>query len=851
MTCLVCGSLTEEQKIAHGGHPVLRWMMDNIYIHTDPAGNIKADKEKSTEKIDGTVATIMGLDRAIPCGNQNTGQSSARLFSYHSPFASSNQIIYDKTKAQEVPDAGEERLVGCGRLRLEGTIMRQITEWNDNWNTRRAADGPDAAFTAVTLPWTWNAVDGQDGGNDYYRGTYEFEKVLCRPEMPAGSRLILEITAAANTAEVFMNGKFLGRHDGGFSIYRVDLTDELRDENRITIFVDNSENDCVYPQKADFTFYGGLYRGVKLIEVPAEHFELIQDGTPGIRVTPEIDLTTGTATVTAESRQNAGPVTYTIQETGDSETVPSENGYAKAVFTIEKAHLWDGVNDPFLYTLTASLESGDEISVRFGIRQIRIESEGFFLNGRAYPLRGVSKHQDRWGVGNAMTEAMLDEDMGIIKELGANAVRLAHYQHPQYFYDLCDENGIMVWAEIPYITQHMTNGKENAQTQMRELITQCYNHPCICCWGLSNEITVSGGVTEELLNDHKELNDLCHRMDASRPTTMAHAFMLEPDSPLIDVADAGAYNLYFGWYLGSLEQNDAFFDEYHAQYPHRAIGFSEYGADTNPAFHSASPEAGDYTEEYQCVYQEHILNLIEERPYLWCTFAWNLFDFGADGRDEGGKHGLNQKGLVTIDRSLKKDAFYLYKAAWSSEPFVYICGRRYVNRAEDVTQVKVYSNQPSVALSVDGIPVGKQEGKRTFEFKLPITGKHLISAQAGGCTDSIEIRKVGQPDESYLFQKETVVNWFDWETLRGDCFSVNDTLGEMLSHPKAGAIVKRLIEQAGKSRGDVAAATSGNENMLKMMSGMTLSALLKKAGDAISEEQAKAFNDMLQKIPKK
>ena len=729
--------------------------------------------------------------------------------------------------------------------------MRNITEWNENWSTRRVADGPDAPFTTVTLPWTWNAIDGQDGGNDYFRGTYEFEKFLRRPEMSEGSRLILEITAAANTAEVYINGKRLGRHDGGFSACRFDLTDDLEEENRITIFADNSENDCVYPQKADFTFYGGLYRGVKLIEVPAEHFELIKDGTPGIKVTPEIDLETGTAMVTAESWQNAGPVTYTIREAGDFETVPSENGYARAVFTIENARLWDGVNDPFLYTLTASLESGDKISTRFGIRQIEINENGFFLNGRPYPLRGVSKHQDRWGVGNAVTEEMLDEDMAIVKEIGANAVRLAHYQHPQYFYDLCDENGIIAWAEIPYITQHMTNGKENAQNQMRELITQCYNHPCICCWGLSNEITASGSVTDELLNDHKELNALCHRMDPTRPTTMAHVFMLETDSPLIDVADVGAYNLYFGWYLGSLDQNDKFFDEYREKYPHRAIGFSEYGADTNIAFHSTQPDAGDYSEEYQCIYMEHILKMIEERPYLWCTFVWNLFDFGADGRDEGGEHGLNQKGLVTIDRKVKKDAFYLYKAAWSKDPFVYLCGRRYVNRAEDVTQVKVYSNQSAVTLSVDGTPVETQEGKRVFEFEVPISGTHVISARSGGCTDIITVKKADRPDESYLFQKETVVNWFDRDEIRSDCFSVNDTLGEMLAHPKAGVIVKRLIEQAGKSRGDVAAATSGNENLLKMMSGMTLNSLLKKAGDAISEEQAKALNAMLQKIRKK
>ena len=726
--------------------------------------------------------------------------------------------------------------------------MRTIRSWNDSWRFRRLRAEPEA-WTEVTLPHTWNAVDGQDGGDDYFRGTCEYTKKLTKPVLTGGARLILEVPAAAMTADVLVNGRTIAHHEGGFSLFRADLTDELGAENQITIRVDNSAGDTVYPQKADFTFYGGLNRGVNLITVPAEHFELLRDGTPGLKVTPVIDPETGTAAVTVESWQNADAVTFITA--GMTQTVPSIDGHAEAVFSIEHAHLWDGVNDPYLYTASAVLASGDEVSCRFGVRSIAITPEGFFLNGRPYPLRGVSKHQDRGGVGSAVTEEMLDEDMAIIREIGANAVRLAHYQHPQYFYDLCDEAGIIAWAEIPYITQHMTNGAENARSQMRELITQCYNHPCIACWGLSNEITASGPATDELMNDHRILNDLCHRMDPTRPTTMAHVFMLETDSPLIDIPDSGAYNLYFGWYLGSLEQNDAFFDEYHEKFPQRAIGFSEYGADTNPAFQTSEPESGDYTEQFQCAYHEHILNLIDERPYLWCTFVWNLFDFGADGRDEGGAHGKNQKGLVTIDRSLKKDAFYLYKAAWSSEPFVYLCGRRYVNRAENVTEVKVYSNQPAVTLIVDGTILETKAGKRSFVFRVPIRGEHVIEAVSGTCRDRITVRRVSSPDPSYCFQsKEAVVNWFDRDSLRRDCFSLEDTLGEMLAHPKAGAIVRRLIEQASKSRGEVASATSGNANLLKMMSGMTLKDLLKKAGDAIPQEQIRSLNDMLQKISK-
>ena len=242
---------------------------------------------------------------------------------------------------------------------------------------------------------------------------------------------------------------------------------------------------------------------------------------------------------------------------------------------------------------------------------------------------------------------------------------------------MCDEDGMVVWAEIPYITMHMSKGIDNTLSQMRELITQCYNHPSIAVWGLSNEITAASAVNDELIDNHRRLNELCHDMDSTRQTVMANVFMLETDSPILDVADINSYNLYFGWYLGDLEQNDDFFDEYHSKYPNRVIGFSEYGADANIAYHSSSPQKGDYTEEYQALYHEHILEMIDKRPYLWATHVWNMFDFGADGRDEGGKNGENQKGLVTFDRKERKDAFYLYKAAWNKkEPFVHICGRR-------------------------------------------------------------------------------------------------------------------------------------------------------------------------------
>ena len=733
--------------------------------------------------------------------------------------------------------------------------MRKIILLDKNWTFYKNPDSTQGE--EVSLPHTWNAVDGQDGGNDYYRGTCKYECHFSRPELETDGKAYLEFDGAAMTADVVINGTKAVHHEGGYGAFRADITQYLKDENKLEVYVDNSDNTKVYPQKADFTFYGGLYRMVKLVTVSKNHFELDYAGGTGIKVTPEVTLTDAAAkkadakvTVELWMVGDAEAVTVTID--GQQKETPVENGYAKAVFDLANVHLWDGVDDPYLYTAKAELSDGDIVETTFGCRSFSIDPQkGFFLNGRSYPLRGVSRHQDRAGAGNALTHEMHREDMEIIKELGANTIRLAHYQHAQEFYDLCDENGMIVWAEIPYITMHMSDGTENTLSQMRELVVQNYNHPSIVCWGLSNEITAASAVNEELLENHRKLNDLCHALDMTRPTVMADVFMLETDSPMLEIPDMNSYNLYFGWYLGELEQNDSFFDAYHTTYPDRVIGLSEYGADANPAYHSANPERGDYTEEYQCIYHEHMAKMIEERPYLWATHVWNLFDFAADGRDEGGKHGVNQKGLVTIDRKLKKDAFYLYKAYWSKTPFVHVCGRRYVERTEDVTEIKVYSNEQSVTLFVDGVERETSEGSKVFKFKVPITGTHKIRAVSGTCEDEITVKKVQKSNQDYIFNKQgDVVNWFDRDDFKADHYSISDTLGELAQNEMAKTIAKRLMAQAAARRGDVAESVKDNPALQRMMQRMTLVSLLKQAGDAVSEEQMKALNDALQKIPK-
>lgn len=705
----------------------------------------------------------------------------------------------------------------------------------------------------VTLPHTWNAVDGQDGGNDYYRGNCTYTTQLPKIELPEGGRAVLQFDGVAMTAVVSLNGQRLAEHKGGYSTFRVDITDALEDTNTLTVQVDNGDNDTVYPQKADFTFYGGIYRDVTLYILPAAHFAMRENGAVPVKVTPVVtDLASRCCQVTAEAFvEGAKTVHFALD--GQQVSAPVENGCAKAVFALENARLWDGLDDPFLYTLTASLDNGESQTVRFGCRKFEIDPQkGFLLNGRSYPLRGVSRHQDRKGVGIAITKEMMEEDMALILEMGANTIRLAHYQHAQAFYDLCDEKGLVIWAEIPYITMHMTGGRANTLTQMEELIVQNYNHPCIAVWGLSNEITAASPVNEELLENHRALNDLAHKLDPTRPTTMANVFMLEITSPILEIPDVNSYNLYFGWYLGDLDQNDAFFDEYHTKYPDRCIGFSEYGADANPAYQTFHPEKGDYTETYQCVYHEHMAKMIAERPWLWATHVWNMFDFAADGRDEGGKNGENQKGLVTFDRKIKKDAFYLYKAYWSKEPFVHTCGSRYVDRVENVTEVKVYSNLPQVSLYVDGRLQETQTGDKVFVFRVPVTGKHSVEARAKGYSSVILINKVDTPNPAYTMANRQIVNnWFDGE-LDETCWSVRDNMAAAMADAKVGPILKQISDKATAARGDVAAAVKDNPALVAMMQRamqrMTIESMLKQAGADI--EDIKQLNRVLQGISK-
>ena len=591
---------------------------------------------------------------------------------------------------------------------------------------------------AVDVPHTWNALDGQDGGNDYFRGKGVYEKTFDMPEFDLESEeAYLEFQGVNASCEAYVNGEKATSHDGGYSTFRVDVTKYLREENELKVVVDNGVNDKVYPQKADFTFYGGIYRDVNLLIVNKKHFELEYYGTPGIKVTPKPEGTKGIVEVEAYGKADGVQVCFTIADKDGREVAKAVSDDWRAVLVIEDVHLWHGVEDPYLYTMTARLVDGeevvDEVSTRFGMRSFSVDpNKGFILNGKPFPLHGVSRHQDFKGLGNAITKEHHDNDMRLIREMGCNTVRLAHYQHDQYFYDLCDEYGMVVWAEIPYISEHMPNGRENTVEQMKELIIQNYNHPCIVTWGVSNEITISTRDKKDMLENHRVLNDLCHKMDPTRVTTLACYAMCNPFGKVVHVTDVVSYNLYLGWYVPGLFLNDVFLKLFHLRYPKRCIGYSEYGAEGMPNLHGEKPRRGDHTEEYQAIYHEYMLKCFERHPFMWATHVWNMFDFAADARDQGGEPGMNHKGLVTFDRKTKKDSFYLYQAYWTDEPMVHICSKRFEERGVDKITVKVYSNQPQVTLYQNGRQLGTKYGGKGVNFDVALGGGKRVEGVGGG-----------------------------------------------------------------------------------------------------------------------
>ena len=725
------------------------------------------------------------------------------------------------------------------------------------------------AMAVVALPHTWNALDGQDGGADYWRGIGTYEIDL--PAPTKGKKQYIELQGANHVATVYCNGREMGTHKGGFSTFRYDLTPAMKDEgNVLTVVVTNAVSD-VYPQNADFTFYGGLYRDVNFIEVNEAHFDLLLDGTSAVFVTPHNVGKTRVDLFPVNAEGCMLKVTLKDAEgnvVGEAETAAVP--HAHVLIDVKNPHLWNGLADPYCYSAEAAIVEGEEVldtvAVTYGYRSFRVDAEtGFYLNGKSLPLHGVARHQDRLDKGWAISKADHEEDIALIKELGANTIRLAHYQHDQYFYELCNKTGFVLWAEIPFISQFIPTQEayQNTISQMTELVAQNYNHPAIMFWGISNEILI-GADREDLRQNLRDLNELAKSMDPSRLTTMAQVSMTPMDSEHNYITDVVSYNHYFGWYGGDVEDNGPWLDTFHAMHPDKCLGVSEYGAENILTWHSAEPENHDYTEEYANHYHQEMLKTFATRPYLWATHQWNCFDFAADARNEGGVQGRNNKGLITYDRKVKKDAFYIYKAWWNPEPMVFISGCRFVNRGPEERNVIVYTNCDEVTLVVNGQDVATKaavDHMIVFE-NVVVDGENVITAYAGDVkANTITLQGVAEHDYAYdMPEGNEGANWFDDPELVAmkkafkypkDAFSLKDKIGVLMANPQAAAVLNDVMQKF-MGGGSTMLGSMGeiSEEMQKFIFMMRLSDALKMVGDAVPMALKLQLNQALNQIKK-
>lgn len=685
--------------------------------------------------------------------------------------------------------------------------MRDIILLKDGWRfgITAAVEGesmpvlPETMET-VSIPHVWNKDDPAKTGYCVYQYSFRGEDI-------SGEKVFVEFGAVGEICKVWLNGQYIGTHRGGYSCFRFELTDALcKGENILTVFADNKKYEDSNPFGGDFNRYGGIYRDVTLISTGINHFDLLYSGSSGLEVETHAD-----GTVHARARVvGEGKIVYSLLD-GDQTVAQAEASPEAPDVQMQVANprLWNGRKDPYLYTIRAELYVNDicqdQVSLNCGFRDCKITPDGgFFLNGKHIKINGVAKHQDRDQMGNGPTSAQLDEDMELIMEVGANAVRLSHYQHPQYFYDLCDKKGLLVWAEIPMLGMPDGNKAvvENAKQQMTELILQSKHHPSIFCWGIQNEISMYGE-SLELYSKTEELNTHTKSLDTSRYTTSANLFSVKFSSQLNFIPDIIGYNVYFGWYHHEMSDYDPFLDQFHAENPQIPLGISEYGVDGNPALHSATPKRKDYSEDFQALFHETVYPKICNRDFIWGSFVWNMFDFGSALRNEGGTKGKNCKGLVTFDRKLKKDAFYYYKACWSEEAFVHIGGRRFAKRCGEETTVKVYSNQKEVQLYLNGelFRTLAQDGPVfTFEAVPMQLGENTLRAVSGTCEDEIVLTGVTEPEKSYVYvdpnPEYNVRNWFTPEQSEDDLFppdrySIMVSMKELMADPNVTALLEK------------------------------------------------------------
>lgn len=674
---------------------------------------------------------------------------------------------------------------------------RTVLSFNDGWSFLKLtqADGlsglaiesldfDDSAWKSINLPHTWNAIDGADGwsgvdegGEHYYRGLGGYRKKFTISESIDGKRVYIEFEGANTVTEVFINGVFAGRHEGGYAAFRFDITELLKrdSENVIAVKVNNAPTDYIAPitNQGDFTKMGGIYRDVKLIILPEVHIDLMDFGSSGVYITPKIKE--GCADIGVLVRlANDGGSSKTVNVTVDildaqGGTVGSSGGKAavpaggnsdyNTSIAFDNPHLWNGVDDPYLYSakVTVTDEEGnilDEVIEHFGVREYHIDPEsGFFLNGRHYDLHGVNYHQDSFENGWAMTNEQRERDYNMMRELGCTTVRMAHYQHNRYEYDLCDRLGLTVWTEIGLVNRMSTDDEKltladrlagNLRQQLRELIRQNYNHPSIIIWGTSNELFQ---MSDEIFDLYTELNAIAKSEGGLRLVSFADSqfwgrFMKLP-------GDVVGYNRYFGWYIdGADNAFGKWLDDYHKK-ENRPVALTEYGAGGAISQHKDNivwaqdidSRGARHPENYQSAAHEDIWRQLEERPYIWGKYIWCMFDFASDGRQEGDTKGQNDKGLATRER-VPKDAFYFYKSVWNPKPMLYLTEKRFTERPSLVPVIKAYSNAESVELFVDGISMGSGSKNGTV-----FTWKNVQIKE--GCASNIKVA-AQLADGSYL-----------------------------------------------------------------------------------------------------
>ena len=631
------------------------------------------------------------------------------------------------------------RLVSVVLFMLYGMSMfaqRQDILLNNDWNFRFSHQVQKGTEVRVDLPHTWNAQDALSGKIDYKRGIGNYEKNLfIRPEWK-GKRLFIRFEGVNNIADVFINRRHIGEHRGGYGAFIFEITGKVEygKENSILVRVNNGEQLDIMPLVGDFNFYGGIYRDVHLLITDETCISPLDYASPGVRLIQDsvshryakvraiVDLSNGSSgnqKVELNVRLLDGQ--RVVKEgTKNVNLSGNEVMQQELTFEIDQPHLWNGRQDPFLYqaevTLFRNGQMVDRVTQPLGLRFYRIDPDkGFFLNGKHLPLQGVCRHQDRSEVGNALRPQHHEEDVALMLEMGVNAVRLAHYPQATYFYDLMDKNGIIVWAEIPFVGPGGYNDKgfvdlpafrANGKEQLKELIRQHYNHPSICVWGLFNELTELGDNPVEYI---KELNVLAHQEDTTRPTTSASNQM----GDLNFITDAIAWNRYDGWYGGTPADLGKWLDRMHKDHPEICIAISEYGAGASIYHQQDSlvktvPTSWWHPENWQTYYHIENWKTISSRPYVWGSFVWNTFDFGAAHRTEGDRPGINDKGLVTFDRKVRKDAFYFYKANWNrEEPMLYLTGKRNTVRTQRLQTITAFTNLSGAELFVNGKSYGK------------------------------------------------------------------------------------------------------------------------------------------------